>query len=180
MNVALSVLDDPEEWKAFSHASGSDQRGEWLSHISVQGMHCAACSNIVEGALLSVPGVMQAQVNASTGQASVLWLSAVAKPSQWFDALSRAGYSALPVDDVQSLVEQRKAQRMALWRWLVAGLCMMQVMMYALPAYVALPGEMTADAQALLRWASWVLNLPVLIFSCGPIFEGAWRDLKYR
>ncbi|MBK7656048.1 MAG: cation-translocating P-type ATPase [Betaproteobacteria bacterium] len=180
MNVALSVLDDPEEWKAFSHASGSDQRGEWLSHISVQGMHCAACSNIVEGALLSVPGVMQAQVNASTGQASVLWLSAVAKPSQWFDALSRAGYSALPVDDVQSLVEQRKAQRMALWRWLVAGLCMMQVMMYALPAYVALPGEMTADAQALLRWASWVLTLPVLIFSCGPFFESAWRDLKYR
>jgi Cu2+-exporting ATPase len=45
-----------------------------------------------------------------------------------------------------------------LWRWLVAGFCMMQVMMYALPAYVAEPGEMTADDGALLRWASWVLT----------------------
>lgn len=180
MSAALSVLDDPEEWKAFSYTSGAEQRGEWLSHISVQGMHCAACSTIVEDALLSVPGVVQAHVNASTGQASVLWRSAVAKPSQWFDALSKAGYPALPVDDVQSLVTQRQTQRMALWRWLVAGLCMMQVMMYALPAYVALPGEMTDDAQALLRWASWVLSLPVLLFSCGPFFESAWRDLKYR
>lgn len=180
MNIALSALDDPEEWKAFSYTSGAEQRGEWLSHINVQGMHCAACSNIVEGALLSVPGVVHAQVNASTGQASVLWRSAVAKPSQWFDALSRAGYPALPVDDVQSLVEQRQTQRMALWRWLVSGLCMMQVMMYSWPAYVALPGEMTDDAQALLRWASWVLTLPVLLFSCGPFFESAWRDLKHR
>lgn len=180
MNSALSVLDDPEEWKAFSYASGVEHRGEWLSHISVQGMHCAACSTIVEGALLSVPGVLRAQVNASTGQTSVLWRSAVAKPSQWFDALAQAGYPAHPVDDVQSVVEQRQTQRMALWRWLVAGLCMMQVMMYALPAYVALPGEMTDDAQALLRWASWVLTLPVLLFSCGPFFASAWRDLKHR
>ncbi|RYZ11577.1 MAG: heavy metal translocating P-type ATPase, partial [Comamonadaceae bacterium] len=68
--------------------------------------------------------------------------------------------------------------RTALWRWLVSGFCMMQVMMYAYPAYVARPGDMTADAAQLLRWASWVLTLPVVLFSCGPFFRRAWRDLR--
>ena len=67
-----------------------------------------------------------------------------------------------------------------LWRWLVAGFCMMQVMMYAAPAYMAQPGDISAEAQGLLRWASWLLTLPVVLFSCGPFFGAAWRDLRHR
>jgi Cu2+-exporting ATPase len=54
---------------------------------------------------------------------------------------------------------------------------MMQVMMYAYPAYVAHPGDLTAEMEQLLRWASWVLTLPVVFFSCGPFFRNAWRDI---
>ena len=54
----------------------------------------------------------------------------------------------------------------------------MLVMMYAFPAYVAGPGEMTADVQALLRWASWILTLPVLVFSCWPFVQSALRDVR--
>ena len=57
---------------------------------------------------------------------------------------------------------------------------MMQVMMYAVPAYVAAPGEITPDIAALLRWASWVLTLPVVLFSCWPFFAAALRDLRHR
>jgi Cu2+-exporting ATPase len=32
--------------------------------------------------------------------------------------------------------------------------------------------------EQLLRWASWVLSLPVMLFSCGPFFSNAWRDLR--
>ena len=52
--------------------------------------------------------------------------------------------------------------------------------MYAYPAYIAQPGDMTADAAQLLRWASWVLTLPVMLFSCGPFFRSALRDLRLR
>jgi len=69
---------------------------------------------------------------------------------------------------------------MLLWRWLVAGFCMMQVMMYATPAYVAQPGDITPDIESLLRWASWVLTLPVILFSCRPFFQSALRDLRQR
>ena len=33
------------------------------------------------------------------------------------------------------------------------------------------PGDMTPDIAALLRWASWVLTLPVLLFSCRPVLR---------
>ena len=40
---------------------------------------------------------------------------------------------------------------------------MMQVMMYAWPAYIADPGDLSAEMERLLRWASWVITLPVVI-----------------
>jgi Cu2+-exporting ATPase len=79
---------------------------------------------------------------------------------------------ALSVD--HRLAETRKA----LWRLFVAGFCMMQVMMYAWPAYVTEPGDIPADIDQLLRWASWVLSVPVVFFASGPFFESAWRDLR--
>jgi Cu2+-exporting ATPase len=39
---------------------------------------------------------------------------------------------------------------------------------------------MAPDMVQLLRWASWVLSLPVLFFSCMPFFAAAWLDLKQR
>jgi Cu2+-exporting ATPase len=173
---ATLLLDDRQEWLRFSQP-----RDElWDSHVVIEGMHCAACAFTVEEALLSVPGVRSAEVNAATHRAKVLWSEAQVKPSQWMAAIARAGYGALPAAD-NTLRQARQAEtRRALWRWLVAGFCMMQVMMYAYPAYVAGEGDITPDMVALLRWASWVLTLPVVFFSCGPFFQNALRDIRWR
>ena len=95
-------------------------------------------------------------------------------------AAARAGYPAVPANDAFANDRRRAETRQALWRLGVAGMCMMQVMMYAWPAYVAEPGDLTPDMAQLLRWASWVLSLPVLIFSCAPFFRNALRDLRHR
>jgi Cu2+-exporting ATPase len=57
---------------------------------------------------------------------------------------------------------------------------MMQVMMYATPVYLSDPADMAPEMVQLLRWASWVLSLPVLFFSCLPFFKTAWRDLTQK
>ena len=36
------------------------------------------------------------------------------------------------------------------------------------------------EYERLLRWASWVICIPMMIFACGPFLKGAWRDLKLR
>jgi Cu2+-exporting ATPase len=176
-----AVLDDRAGWDAFSRPGAPDATGAcWESHVAIDGMHCATCSLTVEQALLAVPGVREASVNGASQMARVVWAEGATRPSQWFGAVARAGYRALPATDLAQREVRAKAQRTMLWRWLVAGFCMMQVMMYAFPAYVAEPGDMTPDAEQLLRWASWVLTLPVMLFSCRPFFASAWRDLRQR
>jgi Cu2+-exporting ATPase len=141
-------------------------------------MHCAACAFTVEEALMSVPGVQAVEVNAATHRAKVVWSEGQVKPSAWMAAIAKAGYGALPAADSSLRQARHEEGRRALWRWLVAGFCMMQVMMYAYPAYVAQDGDITPDMVFLLRWASWVLTLPVVLFSCGPFFSNAWRDIR--
>jgi P-type Cu2+ transporter len=177
MVTPLELLDDPHEWEAFGRVSANDPQ-VWESSVVIEGMHCAACSITVEDALRQVPGVLSAQVSAASQRARVQWLPAQVKPSAWMQAVQGAGYSALPANDVFASELRRRASRKLLWQWLVAGLCMMQVMMYAWPAYVAQPGDLTAEMEQLLRWASWVLTLPVMLFSCGPFFSSALRDLR--
>jgi Cu2+-exporting ATPase len=39
---------------------------------------------------------------------------------------------------------------------------------------------MTPDFERLMRWASLVLTVPVVLWSAGPFFAGAWRGLRAR
>ena len=185
----LRVFDDEQEWSRFSLLSQqSTPQGQtaamastmWESHVLVSGMHCAACSLMLEQALLATPGVQSVRVSAASRRASVVWSSAVTRPSEWLRAPRALGYTLSPALDTAASDQTRKDARLALWRWLVAGFCMMQVMMYAFPAYITEPGEITPDIEKLLRWASWVLTLPVLLFSCKPFFVNALRDLRLR
>jgi P-type Cu2+ transporter len=172
-----SALDEREEWAAFSRPN---RDGSQESYLAISGMHCATCSLTVEHALASAPGVVGVQVNGASATARVTWWPQQGRPSQWLEALQRAGYGAVPAGDLIDAQPRQREQRVLLWRWLVAGFCMMQVMMYTVPAYMAAPGDITPDIESLLRWASWVLTLPVMLFSCQPFFRAAWRDLRQR
>ena len=174
---AWTALDEPAQWQEFSRALAG-QANQWESYIAIEGMYCPACSLTVEEALAGCAGVRGVQVNGATATARVVWSPDAGKPSDWWQSLRRSGYGAAPAGDLLASAPRRRAQRMLLWRWLVAGFCMMQVMMYAAPAYVAQPGEITPDIEALLRWASWLLTLPVMLFSCRPFFQSAWRDVR--
>jgi len=179
----VELLDDRQEWLRFSQPHKPTPQGSddcWDSHVVIQGMHCAACAFTVEEALMSVPGVQSAEVNAATHRAKVVWSAARVTPSAWMAAIAEAGYGALPAADSSLRQARHEESRRALWRWLVAGFCMMQVMMYAYPAYVSREGDITPDMVFLLRWASWVLTLPVVFFSCGPFFGNALRDIRAR
>ncbi|WP_397408386.1 heavy metal translocating P-type ATPase [Polaromonas sp.] len=174
-----SALDERAEWEGFSRPLPG-RADLWESYLAIEGMHCAACSLTVEEVLQKLPGVDNVQVSGASAVARVTWSPGQSRPSAWLAALQRAGYVALPAGDMLAAAPRIQAQRMMLWRWLVAGFCMMQVMMYAFPAYIAAPGDISPEAQGLLRWASWVLTLPVVLFSCWPFFSSALRDLRNR
>ncbi|MGL6112607.1 MAG: heavy metal translocating P-type ATPase, partial [Rubrivivax sp.] len=177
----VSVLDDPLEQQRFTRWS-TDAQGQRMaeSTLSLSGMYCAACAGIIEQALVGVDGVSEATVSAAGQRAAVRWDPRKTRPSHLVEAVRRAGYDAAP-DAAAPTRELRRAEnRQALWRLFVASFCMMQVMMLATPSYVAGPGELSPDLAQLLNWGSWVLSLPVLLFSAGPFFSGMWHSLRQR
>lgn len=180
---ALEQLDDPDRWSDFGRPlrdPQAPQESRWESHVVIQGMHCANCALALEMALRAVPGVLEVQVGAVSQRGRIVWSSRLTRPSAWLAAVQRAGFSAVPAQDQMSRSVQHAQSRAALWRWLVAGFCMMQVMMYATPAYLSGPGELDANSAGLLRWASWVLTLPVMLFSARPFFSRAVAELLQR
>ncbi|MEY2689774.1 MAG: hypothetical protein RL375_3973, partial [Pseudomonadota bacterium] len=177
----VAALDEPRAVDAITHWH-TDAHGARIgqSRLLISGMHCAACSGLIEAALLGVDGVLGAEVSGATERAMVRWDAGRTRLSALVEAVRRAGYGAYPDTGAQALNQARADSRQAVWRLFVAGICMMQVMMYATPAYVATPGEMSPDMLKLLRWASWVLSIPVLVFAAGPYFKSAWNSLRQR
>lgn len=175
----FTVLDDPMEQREFTEFSDLDGQVCAESVLMVQGMYCAACADTVENALQHLPGVQRAHVHAATRRLTLRWNPAQTSMSSLARAVGDTGYRLLPMQQALSISERLRETRQALWRLFVAGFCAMQVMMYAWPAYVTEPGEIPTDIDQLLRWASWVLSLPVVFFASGPFFASAWRDLKH-
>ena len=180
MDIAYELLNDPKRWETFSSPLKTDAAKDhlWQSQVVIEGMTCGACALNVESALRAVPGVRSAQVNGATHRANVVWSDDEVTPSQWFTAIATAGYHAVPAQDHAARHASSLRLRQSLWRWAVAGFCMMQVMMYALPPYFSAPGEISPDMLSLLRWASWVLTLPVMLFSADVFTSAAWRDVR--
>lgn len=180
-NPAWTILDTEDQWQEFSEPFG-DNAGQVLvqSNLLLDGLRCAACSGIIEEGLKSSPGVISARVSMSKRRAVVVWSPSQTRPSKILSTVQALGYSASPATQHESDLEVIKKQRAAFWRWMVAGFCMMQVMMYASPTYFTKPDEISADILHLLNWASWLLSLPVLLFSSSSFFSNALRDLRMK
>ncbi|MGM9491278.1 heavy metal translocating P-type ATPase [Ideonella sp. YS5] len=177
----LAVLDDPIEQQGSTRwetAPGGRRIAE--TSLVLGGMHCAACAGIIEAALSDVSGVERAEVSAAGQRAQVRWDPARTRLSALVQAIRGAGYEAVPDAAAPARLLRQRERRLALWRLFVASFCAMQIMMFATPSYVSRGGDLAPDLKQLLDWGSWLLTMPVLLFSAGPFFQGAWRALRQR
>ncbi len=173
---SLRIWDDDEVQSRFVRA-GDDVREATLL---VDGMRCGACVWLLEQTLQRQPGVVGASVNLATERATIRWNPAQTRLSRLLDAIGRIGYTARPFDVHGRELQIQRTSKALFRRLFVATLMMMQVMMYAFPAYIAAPGDIEPAHESLMRWASLLLTIPVVLYSATPFFAGAWRDLRAR
>jgi len=148
--------------------------------LMLEGISCPACIWLNEQQLLRLPGVLSVDINYTSHRARVRWDNQRLRLSQILEAIGAIGYRAHPYDSARQEVLQQKERKQAINRLWVAGLSMMQVMMYAVPIYVARINEIEPRFLWMLHWASFLLTLPVMLYSAQPFYRGAWRDLKRR
>jgi len=153
--------------------------GNGLREMSLllDGLHCGACVWLIETWLMRQRGIREASVNFATRRARVRFAAEDASPASILRDVERIGYRAYPYDPARRETLARRESRALLLRMALALLGMMQVMMFAVPAYISVDG-VDAEYQALMNWASLVITLPVVLYCGAPFFTGAWRGLR--
>ena len=173
----LGLFDHPDVQKSFVRPLGDHERE---ASLILEGITCAACVWLNESHLSGLKGVLAVNINYSTRRARIRWDDRLIHLSQILAAIASIGYRAHPYDTGKMEKLAQEERKAALWRVFVAGFGMMQVMMYAIPVYLADDGTMTPDIERLMRWASLILTLPVVLYSSAPFFRSALRDLLLR
>lgn len=176
---AFQACDRPEFWQEFeTQCRTPDHACE--ATLSIEGVRCGACVWLIERRLASMAGVLQAHMNAATEKLQVRWDPDLCQAGDILRGIRAVGYRAFPYDAARHEAQLRRAAKRLFRQLFVAGLAMMQVMMYAVPAYLADDGTLDADTASLLRWASLVLTLPAVAYSALPFFTGALANLRQR
>ncbi len=173
----LGLFDHPDFQKSFVHPVGEHERE---AALILEGITCAACVWLNERHISRQDGVSVVDINYATRRARVRWDERRIKLSDILAAVQAIGYRAYPYDAERSEQIAHRERRSMLWRVFVAGFGMMQVMMYAIPVYLAGDGDMTPDIELMMRWASLLLTLPVVFYSAAPFFRRALRDIRLR
>ena len=171
----LGLYDLPEIQESFVRVEAENIRE---AALILENIVCAACIWLNERHIAGLPGVLSVEINYATRRARVRWDNSRIQLSAILKAVSDIGYIAHPFDPGRSDDVFKRERNTAIKRLAIAGLGMMQVMMYALPTYTAT--DMSVDIRLLMNWASLVLTIPVVLYSAWPFFIGAWRDLRRR
>ncbi len=148
--------------------------------LQTEGIRCAACSWLIRSHLEADHAVSAVQVDTATGYTRIVWNPELTHLSTLARSLLELGYKPhLPLASEEEQARQNE-RRDALKRLGVAGLGMMQVMMYAVGLYAGDASGMSDAARAFLQWVSLAVTLPVMLYSGQVFFAGAWRSLKAR
>ena len=171
----LKLYDLPEVQADFVENLAEHQREAVLM---LHGITCAACVWLIEQQLLRLNGIINVELNYSTQRARVQWDNNCIKLSDILLRIQQTGYSAAPYDAQKAEANAQQERKQSLIRVAVAGLSMMQTMMFALPTY--LYDDIEPLYLTILHWGVFLMALPVLFYSAIPFYQGFWRDLKNR
>jgi Cu2+-exporting ATPase len=171
-----ALFDLPEANADFVAVVGDNIR---RAELAVDGIHCSACTWLLETDLARLPGVDRVDVNLAERRASIRWNAAQLPLSALMARIRALGYRPRPwIASARQAAVQAEG-RALLQRLGVAGLVQMQVGMIALALYAGAFEGMEAAYRDYLRVSSLILSLPVMFYACTPFFAGAWRGLRH-
>jgi Cu2+-exporting ATPase len=165
----------------FAHSIWRDDAsGTAHAVFAAEGIRCAGCRGTIERAVRALPGVERVDVNVATSRVSVDWRTDQIDLERILRKVNEAGFRTVPLGGATASAQFARERRLALKRIGLAGIGMMQVMMYVFGVYFAEPGEIDPAVATYFQYVGLVITTPVLLYSGAPFLLGAWRDLKRR
>ncbi len=173
-------------WESFERPAvmrefvNEEADGTRCAQLLIQGVHCGACTWLIERALSGQPGIKSIQVNPVTTRASLRWNPEQIKLSHILQSIAALGYTPAPFTEAATEAAGTQEYRLGLRRLLVAGLGMMQVMSYAVALYSGALEGVSTEIGEFLRLISLLVATPVVLYSGAPFFKNAWNNVRSR
>lgn len=172
-----SFFDNPDNLNDFSTLTKDNERSVSLA---IEGIHCAACGWLIKNRLLLLDGVSSIEVNLGTNQAQLRWQPAKIPLSHILNHLAELAYKARPLWLLDQNNDSDKLHKKTLKRLGVAGIGMMQVMMFSVGLYVGAFTGISEHDKELLRWVNLLISSCVLFYAGPPFFINAFNGLKAK
>ena len=171
----IRLYDLPEVQSDFVETHGGTREAV----LMLGGITCAACVWLIEQQLLRTDGIVRIDLNYSTHRCRVVWDDGKIRLSDILLKIRQTGYTAAPYDAQKIEAANQKERKQYIVRLAVAGLGMMQTMMFALPTYLY-GNDIEEDFLQILHWGGFLMVLPVVFYCAVPFYQGTLRDLKNR
>jgi P-type Cu+ transporter len=177
-----SQLKRKEKWLAFDQSEVrnlykiDNSKNHDTFRFYIEGLQCASCVHLLERLPQFDNHIHKAEVFFGSSELIVV-VNRDFLVSDLFSLLEEMGYTAHLLKKDESAQESwQKDSRRWLKEIAVAGACTGNIMMFIVPVY----SGVTDPYRSAFLWLSFVLFLPIVIYSAQSIYQGAWRALKTR
>jgi len=150
--------------------------------LSLSGMHCASCANIIERTLKKVPGVKEGNVNFAAEKASILFNEKEVKVADLIKTIKLAGYKAELVDtkDPEFEARKRSGEIEVYWQKFIFSFVLSLPLFYfmLLDFFKWLPGA--GILPPYVGIISLILVAPIQFIIGAGFYKGMWAGLRMK
>jgi P-type Cu2+ transporter len=155
--------------------------GRCAVRLAVDGIHCAACTWLIERVQPTIPGLISAQVRMSDQTVELVYDPTQTQPVIVSRKLAKLGYSLAPwsvdSEDDQGFQQQ---QREHLSGIALAVFFAANAMWIGIALYAGEATGMTAGHETFLRWVGTLLAVLAVVFPGRIFLHTAWHAIQTR
>lgn len=149
--------------------------------LAIDGVHCGACSWLIERVQPTIHGLKSAQVRMSDSTIELVYDPSQTNPASVSHRLSRIGYALSPwianEEDERGFLEKQR------WHWTgiaTAAFLAANAMWIGVALYAGESTGMTSTQATFLRWIGTSLAILATVFPGRIFFQTAWQSIRTR
>ncbi|RNM16851.1 MULTISPECIES: heavy metal translocating P-type ATPase [Staphylococcus] len=142
--------------------------------LTISGMTCAACSNRIEKVLNKIDGVINANVNLTTEQATVEYYRGVVNSDDFISKIQNLGYDAKVKEGQNQYSNKDKRLKKQLTKLVIAAILSIPLLATMLVHLFHMP----LPSIFMNPWFQFILATPVQFIIGWQFYKGAYKNLK--
>ncbi|MFO0838481.1 MAG: heavy metal translocating P-type ATPase [Phycisphaerae bacterium] len=148
--------------------------------LFLDGVHCGACTWLVERLPRVCPGVIESRLDSGRALVRLVWDPSRVRLSQAARALDSLGYSPHAAQHAKAREIHRRDERRMLVRIALAGAAAGNEMLLAFALYAGAASGMEPIYEQFFRWLSMLIGVTALVWPGASFFRGAWAAIRTR